>query len=149
LNGTVIAYGSSGLRRQVSAKASLAASAPASVAADRLAYNAASGKTVQGDGELLDALKGGSVKLESIKKADLPEEYQRLDDAELKTKVAEKQKERTGLQTKIQQLAKDRDAFIAAEQKRLAAAGKGDSFDAKVAEMIHSQAARKGINYSK
>lgn len=69
-------------------KVAFASAAPASTVADRLSYNASSGKTVQGRGELLDALKEGSVKLEEVKKANLPAEYQKLDAAELEAKVA-------------------------------------------------------------
>lgn len=113
-----------------------------------MSYNASSGKTVQGRGELLDALKEGSVKLEEVKKADLPAEYQKLDAAELEAKVAAKQQERAELQAQIAKLTQQREQFIAAERKRLAAAGPADSFDQKVAETIHAQAARKGISYS-
>ena len=48
----------------------------------------------------------------------------------------------------VAQLAKKREAYIQAENKRLAEAGKGDGFDEKVAETIHHQAERKGINYA-
>ncbi len=148
LNQTVIAYGDARMQREVSSKVALASAAPAPAAADRMAYNAASGVTIQGGGELLDGLKNGAVKWESVKQADLPAEYQKLSAAELKTVVAAKQKERTALQAQIQKLAQDRDNYLNAERKRLAATGKADSFDDKVTEMIHTQAARKGIQYA-
>jgi len=50
------------------------------------------------------------------------------------------------LNKKLTSLLKDRDAFIAAERKRLSA-GTKDSFDAKVSETIRTQAARKKISY--
>jgi Mg-chelatase subunit ChlD len=149
VNGTVIAYGDARVQREVMNKVVFATAAPTAAAADRLSYNTSSGKTVQGGGELLDALKDGSMSLGAIKKTDLPAEYQKLSDADLKAKVELKQKERAGLQAKIVKLGAEREKFIAAERKRLAAAGKADSFDAKVAEMIHAEAARKGISYSK
>ncbi len=37
----------------------------------------------------------------------------------------------------------------AAERKRLAEQGKGDSFDEKVAANIRAQAARKGVEFEK
>jgi Mg-chelatase subunit ChlD len=149
VNGTVIAYGDARRQREVASKVAYSMAAAAPAAADRLSFNASSGKTVQGEGELLDAIKDGSVSLESIKKAELPVEYQKLSDEDFKAKVAEKQKERSELQAQIAKLSGEREQFIAAERKRLAAAGKVDSFDEKVAEMIHAEAARKGISYSK
>jgi hypothetical protein len=47
----------------------------------------------------------------------------------------------------IDELAKKRDAYLQAESKRLAVAGKGDGFDEKVAQTIRQQAEKKGINY--
>ena len=44
---------------------------PAAVA-DRLSYNARTGKSVQGAGEFLDALASNKLKLESIDKKQLP-----------------------------------------------------------------------------
>ncbi len=48
---------------------------------------------------------------------------------------------------KVDELSKQRDAFIKAEMEKKIAAGTGDSFDAKVAEMIQAQALRRGIRY--
>jgi Mg-chelatase subunit ChlD len=59
IGGTLIAYGDADLRRKVNAKQAVSESAPASAAADRLSYNARTRKTVQGTGELLDALASG------------------------------------------------------------------------------------------
>ena len=43
----------------------------------------------------------------------------------------------------------ERDAYVRTEQERLAKAGKGDGFDRKVMESVRSQAAAKGILYTK
>ena len=40
--------------------------APAAVVADRLSFNTKSGKAVQGEGELLDTLASGKLKLEEF-----------------------------------------------------------------------------------
>jgi len=145
---TLIPYGDADLRREVAAKQAFAESAPASAAADRLSYNAKTKKGVQGRGELLDALAGNEVKLESIDKKDLPAEFQKLTKDELEARIAKTRGERDSLQQEVQELAKKRDAYIQAENKRLAEAGKGDGFDKKVAETIHQQAERKGISYA-
>lgn len=148
LGGTLVAYGSSSARREVFAKQALSEAAPASVAADRLSYNAKSGVVVQGGGELLDELAAGRVKLDSVKKDSLPEDLQKLSEAELKAAIDKKQAERTEIQKQLTQLAKQREDYIAAEQRK-ATNGKGDSFDEKVAGWVQSQAAKKGIQYGK
>ncbi len=145
---TLIPYGDADLRREVAAKQAFAESAPASAAADRLSYNAKTKKSVQGRGELLDALASNEVKLESIDKKDLPAEFQKLTKQEIEARIAKTRGERDNLQKEVQELAKKRDAYIQAENKRLAEAGKGDGFDEKVAETIHQQAERKGISYT-
>lgn len=149
LGTTLVAYGSMEARRSVAAKQMAAESAPASVAADRLAFNLRSGGVaVQGEGELLDSLNAGVLTVESLKKDQLPLELRKLSDAELKAHLEAKQKERAEVQAQIQKLGEEREEFLIAERKRLAEAGKGDSFDEKVAAAIRAQAARKGIQYA-
>src|SRR6266566_4309485 len=148
IGATLIPYGNAALQREVAAKQACAESAPASAAADRLSYNAKTGKAVQGRGELLDALANNEVKLDAIDKKDLPKEFQKLTKQEMEARIAKTRAERDSLQKEVQDLAKKRDVYIQAENKRLAEAGKGDRFDEKVAETIHQQAERKGINYT-
>lgn len=146
---TLVAYGDVAARRSLTAKQVAAEAAPASVSADRLAFNARYGVAVQGEGELLDSLSSGKVKLTEVKKDQLPTEWQKLSDAELKAKIEKQQKERAELQAQIVKLSKDRDNYIAQERKRQATVGKSDSFDEKVAQAIRTQAAKKGIEYGK
>jgi len=149
VGGTLVAYGGEVTRSTVRAKQIAAESAAPAVAADRLSFNATLGVAVQGEGELLDSLANGKVKLETLKKDQLPTEFQKLSDADLKDEIEKKQKERKELQAKVQKLSKERQDYIDAERKRQAAAGKADSFDEKVAQAIRTQAAKKGINYSR
>jgi Mg-chelatase subunit ChlD len=148
IGATLIPYGNAALQREVAAKQAFAESAPASAAADRLSYNAKTGKVVQGRGELLDALANNEVKLDDIDKKDLPKEFQKLTKQEMEVRIAKTRAERDGLQKEVEDLAKNRETYIQAENKRLAEAGKGDGFDEKVAETIHQQAERKGISYA-
>jgi hypothetical protein len=149
LGTTLVAYGGEKARTSLAMKQAASEAAPAAVAADRLAFNRRYGMTVQGDGELLDALQSGKLTVESLKKDQLPPELQKLDEKQLKEALDQKQKERSKLQSQIQKLTQEREQFVAAERKRLAEQGKADSFDEKVAQAIHSQAARKGIEYGK
>ena len=148
IGATLIPYGDAALQREVAAKQAFAESAPASATADRLSYNAKTGKAVQGRGELLDALANNKIKLDAIDRKDLPQEFQKLTKQEMEARIAKTRTERDSLQKEVQDLAKKRDAYIQAENKRLAEAGKGDGFDDKVAKTIHQQAERKGISYA-
>ena len=78
MGATLIPYGDKDVRGAVSAKQTFAENAPAAAVADRLSYNARTGKSVQGAGELLDALSSNQVKLESIDKKQLPPEFEKL-----------------------------------------------------------------------
>jgi Mg-chelatase subunit ChlD len=160
IGDTLIAWGNESQRRGLVAKQSAAdlavggaagvTSAPtaaASSVAERASFNVKSGKAVQGEGELLDAIKGGKVTLEKVKKEELPEDLRKLSPDELKAHVEKKQAERDEIQKKIAELSKKRDAFIAAERAKLAKEKKGDSFDTQVAQTLRTQAKKKGIRY--
>src|SRR3954468_5502914 len=147
IGATLIPYGDSKQQAEVHAKYGAAKSAPVSAMADRLSYNSKTGKTVQGSGELVDALNEKTVKLEEIDQKQLPTELQKLDRDELQKRIAKAHNERADLQKQIVELSKKRQAYIQSENKRLAAEGKGDAFDQKVTETVYAQAAKKGISY--
>jgi len=147
ISATVIPYGDAKLQAEVRAKGELAASAPAAAMADRLSFNSKMGKGVQGRGDLVDALNNNETKFESIDSKQLPAELQKLERDELHKRVEQARKDRADLQKKVVALSKQREEYIAAENKRLAGEGKGDAFDAKVAETLRAQAAKKGIEY--
>jgi Mg-chelatase subunit ChlD len=148
LGTTLIAYGGEPIRSSLMAKQHASEAAPASVTADRLAFNVNSAVTVQGEGELLDALKNGRLKLDSLKRDQLPPELQKLDQAQLRTEIDKKQKERAALQAQIQKLGQEREDYLARERQRLAREGKGDAFDETVTQTIRAQGAKKGIRYA-
>jgi Mg-chelatase subunit ChlD len=145
LGRTLVAYGGERTRSLLTAKQAAAEAAPASVAADRLSFNMRSGVAVQGDGELLDGLNQGKLKVESLNRADLPKDLQSLSQKDLEGEIEKRQKDRSEIQARIQSLSKEREAFLAKERARLAEQGKGDSFDEKVATIVREEAARKGI----
>jgi len=149
---TIVAYGREDERKAVKAKqarAEAAAVAAPSAVADRLAFNAATGKVVQGGGDLLDGLKEGSVSLDKLDAKALPEEMRELDAPGRKAFLQKKEAERTRIQARIAELSRQRQTFLEADAKKRAAAGQADSFDGKVGEAIRAQAARKGIRDEK
>ena len=147
IGATLIPYGDSTLQAEVHAKYAAAKSAPVSAMADRLTYNSKTGRAMQGRGELVDALNESKLKVEEIDQKQLPAELQKLDRDELQKRVAKAREQRADLQKQIVELSKKREAYIQSKNKRLAAEGKGDSFDQKVTETLHAQAAKKGISY--
>jgi len=147
---TMVGYGGAGGRAfrsdaaaAMSAKQAAAEEAPASVTADRLKYNLASDKTVQGEDELIDAINGNQVKLEDLKDEQLPEDLRKLTPEQRKARVEELTKQRADIRAKIEKLSKARDEYIVAEKKKLAEAGKKDSFDDEVSKTIEEQVKRK------
>jgi Mg-chelatase subunit ChlD len=152
VGATLVPYGREDERKAVAAKQaraeSVAASAPSAVA-DRLAFNAATGRVVQGGGDLLDDLKGGRVSLEKVAPKDLPLEMQAMDTEQRRAYVKRKEADRAKVQARIADLTKQRQAWLEQDAKQRAASGSGDSFDQKVGEAIRAQAARKGLRYGK
>jgi hypothetical protein len=143
IGGTMIAYGDRDRQEAAREKVEKATLAPASVAADRAAYNLASGGVaIQGSGDLVADSAEGRVDMAKLKKDELPPEMQKMTPAQRTAYVADQQKKRDTLNAKLTDLARKRADYIEKEQKRLAAAGGGDSFDTKVVEIVTEQASR-------
>jgi len=148
LADTVIAWGSAGEQAELEGKRREALAAPAPSSADRLAFLAKTGGRVNaGREDLVDAVKEGRAQLDAVKKDELPPSLRELAPAELHAHVHAKLDERTKLQERVVRLSRERDAWIRAEEQRLAAAGQGDGFDQQVLEAIRAQAAGKGIEF--
>jgi len=138
----MVAWGARERRAEAEAKTRAAAEAPAAVAADRAAFNLASGgKAIQGAGDLVEDLLAGEVDLARIKKDELPAEMQGMSLEEQKAYLGKQRAARESLNRKLTELSSQRAAFIEQEQRKLA--GAGDSFDLKVAEIVRTQLVRK------
>jgi Mg-chelatase subunit ChlD len=144
---TLVPYGLAEVRRGVVARQAMSEAAGAPRAADRLAYNASTGKVVQGGGDLVDDLKDGRVQVADLKKDELPVELQKLSPQELQQYVEQKSGQRRQLQARINELLKQRQAHIDSEMQKVIQAGKGNAFDLQVSELIREQGQRKGISY--
>jgi hypothetical protein len=98
--------------------------------------------------DLLRNINEGKVKLEEIKKDELPELLRGKTLAEQKTILEKVGKERDELSKRAIDLDKKRGEFIT---KKLAEDEKGrarDSFDSNVLRILRTQAARSGIDYA-
>jgi Mg-chelatase subunit ChlD len=115
--------------------------APTGAAADRAVNKALNSEAYAGD--LLTSLENGSVKLDAVKEADLPDDLRKMDAAARKREIEKRLVERKRLREEILKLSKQRDEFLTDVRKKQA--GKQNSFDLVVAEALRVQLNRKGI----
>lgn len=151
LNKTYLAYGSEKARkealdRQIAQDANAAAAAPG--AAQARAKFKAGGFYSNARWDLLDACREGVVKLEDLKDEELPPELKALKPAERKAFVEAKAKQRAELQAQIKALSDARDAYVAAELKKLRADSNG-SLDKAIIEAARKQAEQKKFELGK
>ena len=145
LGGTYVAFGRSEARgmamaRQAAAEEKIALSAPDSAKADRATNKAINSKSYEGD--LLQSLENGTLRLEDVKPEDLPDELRKLSTAERKQEIEKRQAHRRQIRAEIMQLSKDRAEFIKKEREK---SGVRNSFDSVVAEALKAQLAAKGF----
>jgi hypothetical protein len=153
LGGTYLAYGggagAEGDRFRADARktaevseTTVAESAPAEARALRSINKAVNAKAYIGD--LLQNIENGSVKLESVAEADLPEDLKKLSPTERKQEIDKRLAERKEIRNQILALSKQRNDYIAAQQKKQGGTGQ-NSFDVAVATALKEQLAKKGI----
>jgi len=96
--------------------------------------------------DLLDSIKQNKIKLEDVKKDELPEQLKKLTVEEQKKYLKDLEAKREALHKECLDLDKKRSDFIAQEQKKQAEKGKG-GFDGQVLEILRKQAAKNKIDY--
>ncbi|HYV39606.1 MAG TPA: vWA domain-containing protein [Gemmataceae bacterium] len=111
-------------------------------AADRAGYNAKVGQV--GAWDLIDNIKAGNVKLETLKTEELPEPMQKMTLAERKAHLAKVEGERSKLQAEALDLDRKRSDYLNAEMNKNGAQA---GFDAQVMEMLREQAKSVNIRY--
>jgi hypothetical protein len=144
---TTLAFGRGRARKEAEEKADDAASLPAPAAASRAGYIAKSGRAATYD--LLDGIKSGKVKLEALKKDELPKELQGKTMPEQKKFLKDLDERRTKLREEALKLDKQRSDFIAQKRAELAKEGKGSKagFDREVLDLLRKQAKKHEIDY--
>jgi Mg-chelatase subunit ChlD len=148
LAASTLVYGGGAMKKAGEAKRDEARRLAAPAAADRAAFAAKDGKAAAYD--LLDAIKAGKVKLEELKKEELPEAMQKMDAKERKEYLDKLEKHRTELNKKALELDKKRGEYIKEElAKRAKKEGKDAkySFDNQVLETLRKQAKKYNIDY--
>jgi hypothetical protein len=119
LNQTYLPYGAEGAA--ASARQSEQDTKNAGVSLGQLAQRVKSKVSALYDNsnwDLVDALESGTVKLEEVKPAALPEPMRSMDKKEQEKFLAEKAGERKAIQAEIVELTKARDDYVAVEQAK-------------------------------
>jgi Mg-chelatase subunit ChlD len=137
------AFRSSKAEAQNKTEKSVALRAPAAAQADR-AINKAINAAAYDDSDLIQAIENGTVKLETLKKDELPDELQKLSTDDRQKVIKDKIDERKKIREQILELSKKRDAFILEERKKQTAK-QPTGFDQAVSEAIKKQISRKGL----
>src|SRR4029077_11775018 len=126
LAGRAIGYGRGA--RAVAAASVAALKAPKEEKAARAGFLAKHKKAVGGEGDLVEGVASGAVKLDDVQ-AELPAEMQAMSKDKQAAVVAEKQKERNEITQRIDELTNLRRKELDAKETAAAKAGKADGFD--------------------
>jgi Mg-chelatase subunit ChlD len=115
--------------------------------ARRGSFNASVGgrANLLGENELVAAYASGSIDLSELDDNALPEALKPMAPAEQEAFVAELAEEREGLYRQIQELAQDRDGYLAKKVEE--AGGLKSSLDQKLYDAVKDQAGAAGLDY--
>jgi hypothetical protein len=145
LGKTYVTYGAKNKRdtnvaKQAAAESRISSDAAMGAQADRALNKAVN--SFQYDGDLVQDVENETVKIEDVKKDDLPEDLQKLSVTERKREIDKRIAARKQVRAEILALSKQRDGYIAAERKKK---GQTNGFDTAVTQALREQLLRKGI----
>lgn len=132
LGRLIVPYGSVDEQADVEAKQERAEALSDAAAADRLAYNVATGRIVHGSGDLLQDLDAGIVRLDSLAPERLPPGMRSMTEDEVHARLGTIRAEREELRQLIESLVGERRRFIDARQDP-------EGFEALVSQVIIEQ----------
>jgi Mg-chelatase subunit ChlD len=144
LSKSTLTYGDARRQSEDKAKSDAGAKLAAPAAAERAAFNAKNNQVASYD--LIDGIRKGTVKLEELKKDQLPPELRDLKPAEQKEYLDKVEKKREELRKECLELDRKRSDSIAHQQKEQAAKGQG-GFDGQVLDVLRRQAKKAGVDY--
>ena len=145
LGKTYVTYGAKKERdakvaTQAAAESRITTDAAMGAQADRALNKAVN--SFQYDGDLVQDVENEAVKIEDVKKDDLPEDLQKMTVPERKKEIDKRIAQRKQIRAEILTLSKQRDEFVAAERKKR---GTTNGFDTAVAQALKEQLLRKGL----
>ena len=151
INTTVITFGDEEKQSIAKQKLSIASGSGSSVAATaaRQAYFSKNlkGKAISGHEDLVAEVTEGNVKLDEVKPESLPEQYRKLSKPELAAAIKEQQGKRKKLQSRMNKLVSERNAWLKKAMEKRRADNKDNGFDAKIRRAVKEQGEKKGIQY--
>jgi hypothetical protein len=133
LGRLLIPYGSAEQQEALLEKQRRAEAMSDSGLSERLAFNRATGRIVQGRGDLIEALDSGEVELAKLDRAALPEALRSMEEAELAAHVQAIREQRQSLQLVLDPL------ILLRKQHLEERARAGDDFDTTVREILSAQ----------
>lgn len=151
LNKTYLGYGAhraEGEAKQKEADRDAVANAKAGADVQR-AVTKASANYANSKWDLVDAVREKKVDPANIAPADLPEPMRQMKPEERAAYIAKMDKERAALKEQIVTLNKEREAFVADEMKKQAAAKGEKSLDEAIVEATREQAKNLGYSFGK
>lgn len=96
--------------------------------------------------DLVDAVREGTVELETLDEDELPEEMQSMTRSQKEAYLRDQASKREEIQSRILELNEQRKAHVAEEMKKQAESGE-DTFDAAVIKVIRQQAEQKSFTF--
>ena len=138
LAATAVGYGTAAHRHMVMEKVESATHASGGVAADRAAFSARNGFAVSGEGDLLNDVKTGKVKLDSLGPAALPAPIAAAAPPAQAAWLEEKQAERKKIIDEINTVAKTRGTYL--EKARAKKAPSESGFDDELRRSVKDEA---------
>ncbi|MCI0638045.1 MAG: VWA domain-containing protein [Gemmataceae bacterium] len=142
LANSTLVFGDRLRQAEGKAKANAAAALPPAAAAERAGYSSKVGKTASYD--LLDCIKDGKVKLDVLKKDELPAELQELNFEQQKAYLDKLTAVRRQWTQKAAELDRKRGLFLETKLAEEAMKANYDSFDCQVLLILQQQAQRNG-----
>jgi len=151
LNKTYLGYGvhcREGMAKQTAADNDAIANARQGAAVGRAATKA-SGNYFNSNWDLVDACRDGRMKLTDVPQDQLPAEMKAMTPEQRTAHLAKMTAERAALQQKIQELTRQREAFVAEELRKQAATTGVVTLDQAIVNTVRSQAEASGYTFAK
>jgi len=151
LDATIIPYGTKREQSYAKKNKSLLSSMSGSAMADRSSYliKAGKGKAIAGTGDLIELIISGGVTFETIDRKKLPQDYQKLDDTELRNRIEEAVAKREQIQASLVANVDKRNEFISNEMKKLSEDDQEEVFELSAFQAIEAQAEAAGYTFEK
>ncbi len=143
---TTLVFGSHERQAAGLRKADAAAALPAPAAAERASFAGKAGRVAAYD--LIDAVREKKVKLEDLKKEELPPQLQKMNPTEQKVFLEQVGKKRAELSSEALELDKKRSEFIHQKLAEASKSGKpATAFDRHVVDTLRKQAEKIHVKY--